>query len=135
LDCIDADRDTFRRPFWAEALIVSFAVGFVARFVERLVERRGVGFAARFAARMARPDVRLAAVAVLRAALRVVRAADRAAVIVDRAAFSAAFPIARGEVSPVICAARSASCAIPSTPAANPRPTTVAPVSMMSPTA
>jgi len=110
-------------------------MGFVARFVERFVERLGAGFAARLAARVARPDVRLAAVAVLRAALRVVRAADRAVVIVDRAAFSAAFPMARGEVIPVICAARSASCAIPSTPAAKPRPTTVAPVSMRSPTA
>jgi hypothetical protein len=116
---------------------------FVARFAGRFVERFAAGFAVRVAARVARPldfarampAVRLAAVAVLRAALRVVRAADRAAVIVDRAAFSAAFPMARGEVIPVICAARSASCAIPSTPAANPRPTTVAPVSMMLPTA
>jgi hypothetical protein len=111
------------------------AVGFAARFAGRFVERFAAGLGVRAAARLTRPAVRLAAVAVLRAALRVVRAAERAAVIVERVAFSAAFPMARGEVIPVICAARSASCAIPSTPAANPRPTTVAPVSMMLPTA
>jgi hypothetical protein len=104
-----------------------FAAGFAVRF--------GAGLAMRFAARVALPDERLAAVALLRATRCVVRAAERAAVIVDRVAFSAAFPTARGDVIPVICAARSASCAIPSTPAANPRPTTVAPVSMMLPTA
>ena len=132
---MDFDRDTFRRPFWFEAFVAGLAVRFVARFAVRFLERFAAGFAMRFAALLARPAVRPAAVAVVRAARRVVRAADRAAVIVDRGAFSAAFPMARGEVIPVICAARSASCDIPSTPAANPRPTTVAPVSMMLPTA
>jgi hypothetical protein len=91
--------------------------------------------ALRFAARVALPAVRLAALAVLRAARSVVRAADRAAVVVERATVSAALPTARGDVIPVNSAARSVSCAIPSTPAANPRPMTVAPDSISSPTA
>jgi hypothetical protein len=130
LDCIDFDWDNFRRPFCADAFS---AVGrgrfvFAVRFAVRDLPVR------RFAARIARPAVRLADVAVLLAARLVVRAADRAAVIVDRVAFSAACPMARGEVKPVICAARSTSCPIPSTPAAKPRPTTVAPDSMIPPT-
>jgi len=86
--------------------------------------------AVRFAARVARPDVRVAARVVARAALCVVSAADRAVDAVDLAALSAARPTFRGEVRPVISAARSVSCAMPSTPAANPRPTTVAPDSI-----
>jgi hypothetical protein len=95
------------------------------RFALRFVDRFAAGFAVRFTADFT------ADFAADFTADFAVRVAERAAVIVDRVAFSAAFPMARGEV---ICFARSASCAIPSTPAAKPRPTTVAPDSMMLPT-
>jgi len=80
-------------------------------------------------------EVRFAAVVALAAVRRAVCAAARAVSVVDCAAFSAVLPMSRGEVMPVISAARSVSWAMPSTLAAMPRPTTVAPDSIKSLTA
>jgi hypothetical protein len=102
----------------------------VVRFAARFAE-----LAVRFAARVAVPAGWFAARVVLRAALCVICAADRAAFVVDLAALSAALPTLRGDVMPLISAARSAICAIPSTPAARPRPITAAPDSIISLTA
>jgi hypothetical protein len=114
-----------------DAAAVRAAVELVAMRLRAGMDGAAVRWAARLALLIALP----AALVVLRAARSAVRAADCAATSVDCVALSAMFPAARADVIPVISAARSVSCAMPSTPAANPRPTTVAPVSMRSPTA
>jgi hypothetical protein len=79
--------------------------------------------------------VRFATFAALVAVRPVAFAADRAAVIVLSTASPATRRAAATEVMPVFSAARSASAPAPCTPAEIPRPTKLAPVSIMLPTA